>query len=331
LNLSAYCNLRCLKLRFRSIEDVSSLDGIHVLHLLYCNKIQDISCLNRNYKTVIDECNGITDYSNSFRYSKIIIICCPSKGRGESIKSCDLSNALEAQKIYFNGNDCNKPLVLPQSSNLRFVQVSSNLQCPFTLPSEHNIRELIVRDCHDFTSLLKFDRIYVVRLINLDYLSSLQGLGSGNRIVEVVNCPLVSDFSILRHCDKVTIRECAGFSDVSQVRGVKDFIFSPAYVNQLPRDLEGVTCLLLEEAPKYGFNLVWFPNTLKKLVIDSYSANIDEIKQLPLLLARLPSCVEKIEVSVDEKKFRYVLGKVAFPGFIIEFKKAIHFLRRINW
>ncbi len=72
LNISAYSNLRCLKLRSLSIEDVSRLDGIHELHLLCCNKIQDISFLNDNYKIVIDECNGITDYSNSFRYSKIL-------------------------------------------------------------------------------------------------------------------------------------------------------------------------------------------------------------------------------------------------------------------
>ncbi len=326
LNISAYSHLRCLKLSSLHIEDVSSLDGIHELHLLYCDKIRDISGLNHNYKIVIEECTGVTDYSNSFRYSKIIIICCPSNSLGEPIKSCDLSKALEAQKIYFNGNDCNKPLVLPQSSNLRFVQASSNLRRPFTLPSEHNIRELIVRDSQEFTSLLNFDRIYVVRLINLVYIYTLQGLGSGNRIVEVVNCPLISDFSILSYCDKVTIRDCAGFSNASQVRGVKDFIFSPAYVNQLPTVLEGVTCLILAGVPTYGFQWVRFPSTLKKLVINYYSANIS------LNLAGLPHSVEKIEVSVDEKSFRRLLekGKVSFPGFIIEFKKTINFLRKIN-
>lgn len=87
--------------------------------------------------------------------------------------------------------------MLPRSSSLRFVQ-AENLQAPLTLPSGHRIREIIVRECASLTSLLNFDSIYSVKLANLD-ISTLEGLGSGNRVVEVDTCPLITDFSVLRH------------------------------------------------------------------------------------------------------------------------------------
>lgn len=38
---------------------------------------------------------------------------------------------------------------------------------------------------------------------------SLEGLGSSNRVVEVDSCTLIKDFSMLRYCDKVTIRKAS--------------------------------------------------------------------------------------------------------------------------
>ncbi len=326
LNISAYSNLRCLKLTSISIEDVSSLDRIHELHLQCCDGIRDISCLNHNYKIVISECLNIQDYSNSFYYSKIINIYYPSNYRRAWINSFDFSKVLEAREFYFHG-ECNTPLLPPQCSSLRSVQVSS-LFSKFTLPSEHHIRDIIVKSCLYLTTLFNFDRIYSVKLVNL-YVTTLQGLSSSNCIVEVDTCPLIKDFSMLRHCDKVIIYNCNGFQDVNQLRGVKDLIFAPADVDNLPKDMEGVTCLILNQEPKKLLSL-GFPSTLQKLVIKS--ANVDLIDQLSLLLKRLPQNVGKIEVSIDEKSFRPLLekGAVSFPEFIVEFKKVIHFLRKLD-
>lgn len=134
---------------------------------------------------------------------------------------------------------------------------------------------------------------------------------------------------MLRHCDKVTIQNCQGFKEVDQVRGVKDLILSTDDVDILPKDMEGVTCLILPEAPENLFSLT-IPSTLNKLVFSS--ANIGLIKQLPLFLASLPYHVGKIEVSVDEKTFRPLLKKVqvSIPNFIIEFKDVAHFLRKFD-
>lgn len=100
-------------------------------------------------------------------------------------------------------------------------------------------------------------------------------------VVEVDNCPLITDLSPLRHCDKVTIRNCKGFQDVNQVRGVKDLLFSPA--DQFPKDMEGVICLILEEIPDDLLSLN-LPSTLRKLVIlyrfQEVSARSDLIKRL---------------------------------------------------
>ncbi len=326
LNISTFSNLRSLHLHSTKIEDVSSLDRVHQLHLELCGEIRDISCLNHNDTIVIKDCYRITDYSNCFRYSKIIEITCPSKCMEEPIKSCDFSKALEARKIYFDGRDCNPLLLLPHCSSLRFVQIK-NLKGPLTLPADHHIREIIVRDCPNIPSLLNFDRIYSVQLFDLD-IPTLEGLGSGNRVVEVNTCPLITDFSMLKHCDKVTIRNFKGFKEEDQVRGVKDLIFSPEYVDMLPNDMEGVTCLILDKVP---FNLLSLklPSSLKKVVFRQ--ANIYLIKQLPLLMAKLPH-VGKIEVAVEEKAFRPFLenGEVSFPDFIMESKRDLTlFLRRL--
>ncbi len=327
LNLSAYCNLRCLKLRFRSIEDVSSLDGIHELHLLYCDGIRDISCLNHNYKIVMKECKGVADYSNSFRCSKIIDIRCFSNDdMRQPIKSIDLSKTLEAREIYFYGGKCTVPLFLPKSSSLRCVR-AERLQGTFTLPSEHHIRELMIKNCKCIInqSLSSFDLIYSVKLVDLN-ISSLEGLGSGNRVVEVDSCPLITDFSPLRHCDKVTIRNCQGFQDVNQVRGVKELIFSPVDVNKLPKDMEGVTCLILEEIPDDLLSLI-LPSTLRKLVIPYLFQTVARTD----LIKRLPRHVGGIEVS-ETNCISFL--DLSFPDFIIEFKKGFHFLRKpvkVGW
>ncbi len=328
LNLSAYSNLRCLKLDSVDIEDVSSLDGIHELCLSGCNSIRDISCLNHNYKIVIEECRGIIDYSNCFRNSRIIKIICPNYTY-EPIKSCDLSKAMKAREIFFDGYYYKKPLLLllPQSSSLRSVIVGC-LPVRFK-HSKHRIREIVLRDCilNPNSYLTNYGRIYSIKLINLE-ISSLIGLGRGNRVVEVDNCPSITDFSMLKHCDKLTIRNCAGFQDVEHVRGAKEFIFTPDY-SDCPKDMEGVTCLILEYASENLFSMK-FPRSLKKLVITPGIR--DFTQRLPLFLARLPHHVEKIEVFMDYKILLQLLekGEISFPDFIVEVHKAVHFFRKAH-
>ncbi len=186
----------------------------------------------------------------------------------------------------------------------------------FMLPSKHNIREITVRDCPRCSFLINFGCIYSVKLIELN-ISSLRGLGSRNRIVEVDSCPYIKDFSMLKHCDKLTIRNCEGFQDFDQVRGVKDFIFYPVDVNSLPKNMEGVTCLVLIKVPEDLLSLK-VPSTLIKLVIDSKDVQL--IHQFPLLLAILPPHVEKIAVSVKKKDFLPMLenNELSFPDFLIE-------------
>lgn len=89
--------------------------------------------------------------------------------------------------------------------------------------------------------------------------------------------------------------------------------------------MEGVTCLILDHSAHNLLSLE-FPSTLKELVV------ILPPRQLPSLLASLPHHVEKIEAVVEEKSFRplFERGEVSFPDFIIEFKKGIHFLRKLH-
>ncbi len=90
------------------------------------------------------KCNGVADYSNNFRYSKIVLIGCPPSFTRESTKTLDLSKAHEAREIYVDRWYHKKSLLLPQSSSLHHVQVAY-MEGSLPLPSDHHIRQIIIR------------------------------------------------------------------------------------------------------------------------------------------------------------------------------------------
>lgn len=144
----------------------------------------------------------------------------------------------------------------------------------------------MINYCPSITSFRNIDNICSVKLSNLG-ISSLEGLGVGNRIVEISLCPNITDFSLLRHCNKISIFNCRGFQDFNQVRGVKDFSFSPFDERNVPEDMEGVTCLKLDT-----IELMKVPSSVTELKLHLRERMI---QQLPSFLSRLPHHVRKIQ------------------------------------
>ncbi len=260
-NIADYSNLRVLTFdKCPNIEDVSSLGRIYELHLIDCHGIRDISCLNHNYKIIIEECSKIVDYSCSFRYSKIVKIVFSS--HPSAAENCNLSHLLEVRELSIRGI-----LVPPQCACLRHLSIEDCRYIP-KIEEMSTIDYLrlssVMNHLLRFTlsSVLNLGRIYYVKLHSLA-ISTLEGLGRGNRVVEIENCPRVTDFRVLRYCSKVSIRDCEGFQDFSQLRGVKRFIFSRENLNP-SMDMEGVTCLKLQ-THSLSFKL---PKSLKRLVFE---------------------------------------------------------------
>lgn len=332
LHISAYPNLHKLSISWcKSVEDVSCLDGIHDLLLQGCEGIRDISCLNHNYKIAIQSCNNIVDYSHCFRYSKVVRIQGPMNIDARELE-LDLSTLLEVREIDIKMIRSETPIksfVLPYCGTLRRVLIQS-IKPAFSLPPSNHIRELSITSCAGFESLVNAGSISFVKLVSLT-ISTLEGLGDRNRHVQICRCPNIKDFSLLRHCNKIMILNCQGFHDFDQVRGVKDFTFSPFDAQNIPEDMEGVTCLQLD-----NLELFKFPSSLKELKLQLRDMSM--LEQIPSFLSSLPDYVKKIQVfngfreSID--KFRSMMenGDVFLPQFTIEFIKmqlrAISFLRK---
>ncbi len=331
LNIPAYSNLRVLKFYYcESIDDVSCLDRIHELHISRCHQIQDISCLNHNHKIVIDNCDSIVDYSSCFRHAKVIEVTCYARK-----KVCfDFSKLLEVRELDLAGRRTTfntTKFIFPRCKSLRRA-VISGFDVRFTIPADHQIRSIVIAGCASFSSLSNFGSISSIILINLK-IDSLEGLGMGNHVVEIQRCPLIRDFTPLRHCDKVIIRDCQGFEDISQVRGVKKFTFSPADVNNIPEDLEGVTHLLLRKVPDDLDGLV-IPNSLERLEFCHWSNSIT-IKHFLSFCRDIPNHVQQLKVvEISSSYLKHVLNNMdeaILVNFTIELlKNGINFLRNLN-
>ncbi len=331
LNIPAYSNLRILKFLYcESIDDVSCLDRIHELHISRCHQIQDISCLNHNHKIVIDNCDSIVDYSSCFRHSKVIEVTCYARK-----KVCfDFSKLLEVSELDLAGRRTTfntTMFIFPPCKTLRQVVVSG-FDIPFTIPANHQIRSIVIAGCASFKSLSNFGSISSVSLMNLK-IDSLEGLGMGNHVVEIQRCPLIRDFAPLKHCDKVIIRDCQGFEDISQVRGVKELTFSPADVNNIPEDLEGVMHLLLRKIPDDLDNIV-IPNSLKQLEFCHWSNTIT-IEHFLCFCRDIARQVQQIKVveisSKDLKNLFNNIDEAILAIFTMELlKNGINFLRKLN-
>ncbi len=226
INTFYYSHLHVLKINScQNIEDVSCFNKIHELHLILCNKIINISCLNNNYKIIIENCRLIIDYSNSFLYSKIININYFHETKKKLNFDFSKLSHVTTLNIKVDKETLIEVFIFPPSLKLRQVYLQG-INYPFTVPNTHYIQCLRISNCLQFTSLLHCDRIHSIYLYNLT-MNTLEGLGSGNRVVEIRECPLITNFSQLSHCDKVVIHKCEGFQDMTPLRGLKDFTFSP--------------------------------------------------------------------------------------------------------
>ncbi len=191
------------------------------------------------------------------------------------------------------------------------------MNAPFIIPADNRIRQLTILSCAQFTSLLNCDRIYFVKLSSLN-ITTLDGLGSGNKIVEITSCPSITDFSVLRTCDRVVIGSCSGLQDLSALRGIKDLtVFSSQNL-----DLEGVTNLTslgkISELPHH------FPLSVKRLNMSLLS---NKVSEFPSFVASLPTHIDEIKigtVSVKElEAFRAILHDI--PQFSFEwYRKDIY-------
>ncbi len=246
LTLHQYTHLTTLIISgCHSITDVSSLAHINELHLKHCPNIVDISCLNHNHKIIIFQCSKIRDYSKSFKYSVIIEIGYTFVY--DTIIPIDL-NYLERVKILkLTRHDVVMDKPLPKTLRSLSLEYDKNIQ---SLP-ENNLQRVEIRWCSSFESLRNMNHIGRVSLERLE-ITSLSELSSGrNRVVKVKGCRAVTDFHCLSGCKSVDVVECPLFTETSVLRTVENLYFEPT-----TSDLEEskVTVLNLEGVTEMEFS-----------------------------------------------------------------------------
>eukprot|EP01040_Poterioochromonas_malhamensis_P013445 gene13445-14790_t len=183
----------------------------------------------------------------------------------------------------------NKPL--PKTLRSLSLEYDKNLR---SLP-ENNLQQVEIRWCSAFESLRNMNHIGRVALERLD-ITSLSELSSGrNRVVKVKGCRAVTDFHCLSGCKIVEVVECPLFTDTSVLLTVENLYFEPT-----TSDVEGsrVTVLNLEGVTEMEFSslidlsLLQTATRLKAVRIpeDEFDTREEEILRT---LFTLP-CLEKV-------------------------------------
>ncbi len=308
--------------------DLSRLDGIYELHLIRCQKINNISSLNHNQKIVIKLCQNIFNYSNCLRYSKSLSIEVCWSHRTINL---DLSSLLEVRDIKitaYKGSPYKTNLIFPSCKSLRSIEING-FPFPFILPPHNNVRSVKIVECRAFTSLLNFEKVRFAKISSTN-LKSLDGLGSEVREVEIDAYSFIKDFSKLKKCKKVRIHGWAqALHYITQLHGVEDFTFCLEPESNLTENLKGLTCLSFIQIPENLLSIK-FPSTLRRLEfrIKDYDDS-SLLKILSDFIMTIPPQVNHIRLYATKKLLKEY--KIISSNFSTEVvPDGVYFWRKQN-
>lgn len=202
------------------IQDITACDHIYEIQLIDCPKISSIETLQHNHKVIINNCTSILDYSNSFRYTASLIILSPNPL--SHINTLHYTTLKHFRLYYWKSKLISNDLFLNHIKSLSLQKFQS-----FTI-SNHiptlYLWKLQLIDCLYIKSVIAFGHITVLHLEQLPNLHNLVGLGFSNKVVVIISCHEIIDFSPLKHVPKVSIIRCNGFRDGYDVDHVKHLI-----------------------------------------------------------------------------------------------------------
>lgn len=249
-DILSYKHLTCLTLLYCSVltnTNLHSLSHIYDLTLIACNTIQDITCLQNNYKITIDQCAFIEDYSKSFEYSTIIHLIIKMK---PTIKLMNHNPTYLKNVKEFNLKCIHLPTIDSLNDHLPMTTLSlqsltlCDIYSPFILPKKIgkplkvlSLRQVRLQSCENM------ENIYHILFSGVP-VPSLEGLGFGNKIVELTYCKYIQDFSYLKGCEKVKIDNCDYFNMIESIEGVPIIELSTMNPSM---DLHGVTSFMIRE------------------------------------------------------------------------------------
>jgi hypothetical protein len=242
-NLNGLQNLSELRIcRSALVEDVSCLFKLKKLVLEVCPNIKDVNSLGNVYDLSIIGCSGIKDVAGLKNNFRLTIKHCPQL-------SCV---PIQFQAVHFTTDLI---ITSPESFNLTklrhcsLVEQINNKHLPLTF-FEH-LHTVSLSDNNQLTDVVGLCQVHSVIITHCNALQDLSGLGN-NKFVKIADCLAVKDFQPLKNIFRVVIENCSGFSDSSHVSNV--YHLSVMHCVNL-RDVSGFTAvhhLELKYCPQLG-------------------------------------------------------------------------------
>ena len=196
-----------------NVSDISQLGTVRDLSLHFCDKIHDISALTRNRRLSIVGCKKIQNYSKLTGIAHLHLSDVPIDG---------LEDFQAARSLRLDHCDGLRQIasVPPQLNSVELCLCTSleNVQ------GLRYLKQLSLDHCDRLVDVHLLGAVHSLRLSWCTKLSSLQGLGKGNRSVSVISCSSIVDFSPLRYVRNVTVDSCLGLtraSDLSRVHWLR--------------------------------------------------------------------------------------------------------------
>eukprot|EP01040_Poterioochromonas_malhamensis_P013030 gene13030-14294_t len=256
MNIHQNNSLRRLTLLSCTLYDIDYFSHIYDVELYDCNVFRDKSDLYKNYRRTLVDNNP--DDSFVFQYNDDI-----------SINALNLQNV---KKLQLSNHAFLVPLG-PLPSSLVSLSISSCFSI-IRIP-QNSLRYLNISNCKNFSSLANMSHIKSVTLSKLN-ITSLDGLGKGNRSITIIDCGKITDWTAVQENEFVSF----------QISSDRTISHSQENIDSLKFAIQAVTHLQT--------NLSLLPNfasakRLKKLVIDCHVIGSNSIWGLVERLIRVPN------------------------------------------
>lgn len=189
--------------------DIDCLDSIDTLKLFDCSfSVGNISGLNHNRKIVISGCEGVRDFSKSFKYTKYI-----------QLDTCGVDVTVDLgyyeHAVHFSLTDGSRgtsgmKFILPERLNPQLKKLYLDHVASFTGPlPPNNIREIVLLNCVEAKTFRGMDNIPFIELSRRA--APIEDLAQCNkrikRLIDVNARCLQDDYNSLSFCESLCIHQ----------------------------------------------------------------------------------------------------------------------------
>lgn len=211
-NVTSLRNVKVVKLvECTRLSNLEGLGQVYNLSLMKCDRIEDISPLTHNCRLTIVDCNhivkGFEDLNKRLHFLSTDLPFPPEA----------LSRLLELKMFSAFGYRSQSFPVLRSLKSLTIVNL-----CPHLSLSFFNCLFFLKLDNLKSISVLGLGDIPVLYLSRIRELEDISDLGNRNKVVTILSCHKITDFSSLKNVRKVKIIGCAGFHNGFDVENVED-------------------------------------------------------------------------------------------------------------